>query len=141
MNEYIIGQDIQQLNERLKTLENLSETSRVQTTFIRKKVQFEEILFKLTQGAISIKHVNFQVSKTAETEGSPGLIKFLPLFSGFEGKETSLGIRCAFPPVCFDVDFPSRGLYYRWIDVEYKYRAGNTDETRHKYLGLVAFNV
>lgn len=25
MNEYIIGQDIQQLNERLKTLENLSK--------------------------------------------------------------------------------------------------------------------
>lgn len=106
-----------------------------------KPVQFGRVAFKLVQGAIAVQSVLFMVSTTAETIGSPGLIKFMPLFSGLQGQETSLGIDCVFASVCFDVEFPYSGIFYRWVDITYRYRAGGVNEIRHAYLDLQGFNV
>lgn len=141
MSKYQIGLDISQLQKRIQVLERLLEIETVKTTTIKKEVRFDRVLFERTQGAISVMNVHFIVSSTAETEGSPDQIIFMPLFSGFEGKETSLGIRSAFPSVCFEVEFPGNGIFYRWVDVTFRSRTGNESEVLHDYIDLKGFAV
>jgi hypothetical protein len=139
MSKYQIGQDISQLQQRIEALERLLEIETVKTTTIKMEVRFERAMFKRTQGAITVMHVDYRVSSTAETVGSPDEILSMPLFSGFEGKEKSPGIQCAFPSVCFDVVFPKKGTYYRWVDVTFRSRAGTEDKILHDYINLQAF--
>ncbi len=100
---------------------------------------FESLTFSQVQGAITIQNVYYIVSKTAETIGSPGAIAFKTYLS-MPLQETSLGINFVTAPVWFPVDFPTLGrIYYKWMVVEYRYRAGGINENRTAYIGLEGF--
>jgi hypothetical protein len=141
MSKYQIGLDISQLQQRIQVLERLLEIETVKTTTIKKEVRFDRALFERTQGKVSVMNVDFIVSSSAETEGSPNAIISMPLFSGFEGEETSLGIRCTFPSVCFEVEFPGSGIFYRWVDVTFRSRTCDEDKVLHSYLDLQGFSI